>query len=168
VNPRLLQRAIWTGATVLGAAAVIGWVRGRPRAAAMVVSSGDIAGSIPALHAISTDSIDDAAAATSDHDPFRLTREPSSVAYTADREGAPPPPPPPPKPLVALSGVVGPPWVAVLEGVPGKDGSVLAKVGDTLSRPPLALLVVRRVERDTVVVLGADTTWKLTVRRPWR
>jgi len=61
-----------------------------------------------------------------------------------------------------LSGVFGPPWQAVLEGIPGKQGSVVVRVGDVFGE-----LRIRSIRRDTVVVQGADTTWKLTVRRTW-
>jgi len=112
--------------------------------------------------------IDSAAAATADHDPFRLTHEPSDVPYTPDRENLSPPPPPPALPQIALSGIVGPPWTAVLEGVPGHAGSVIVAPGDTITRPPLGVLVMQRVSRDTATVIGSDTTWKLTVRQPWQ
>ena len=77
-------------------------------------------------------------------------------------------PPVPPKPPIALSGIIGPPWVAVLEGVPGHDASWLAKVGDTVSRAPFAITGLRRITRDAVMLGTADTMWNLTVRPAWR
>lgn len=168
MNPRYLLRALWTSAVALGIGAIVEWVGGTPRVAVDNDRVTIQAGAAPVLRAISSDSIDDAAAATSDHNPFRFTREPSSVPYEPDRDGVGPAPPAPPRPPLALSGIVGPPWVGVLEGVPGRTGSVLAKAGDTLARPPLALLVVHWVSHDTVVVRGADTTWTLIFYRPWR
>ena len=168
MNPLHVQRGLWISALALGAGAVVGWESGAPRSMSPEVLVVDRPGSAPANRAIPSDSIDDAASATSDHDPFRLTREPSAVPYDANGEVVTPAQPAPPKPPLALSGIVGPPWVAVLEGVPGRTGSVLAKTGDTLARPPLTLLVVHRIWRDTVVVRGADTTWTLTVYHPWR
>ena len=53
-------------------------------------------------------------------------------------------PPVPPKPPIALSGIIGPPWVAVLEGSRA-TASWLAKVGDTVSRAPFAITVLRRI-----------------------
>jgi hypothetical protein len=62
-----------------------------------------------------------------------------------------------------LRGIIGgPPWSAILEGIPGREGSVVLRRGDTI-----AALRVRAVRRDTVVVEGADTTWRLTVKRTW-
>ncbi|MBX6330548.1 MAG: hypothetical protein IRY91_01740, partial [Gemmatimonadaceae bacterium] len=87
-------------------------------------------------------------------------------AYRVELEGvAPPPPPPaPPKPALALAGLVGgPPWAALLDGVPGRDGTVLVHVGDTLG--PLR---VRSVSAAGVTISGMDTTWHLTLKRPWR
>lgn len=93
--------------------------------------------------------------------PFRLDRRPSSVPF-----GAPPvvaaPPDPTRRPKIQLTGVFGPPWQAVLEGIPGREGSVVARVGDAFGT-----LRIRSIRRDTVVVQGADTTWKLTVRHVW-
>jgi hypothetical protein len=164
------QSAIWisTGALCLGA--IAGWVSATPRIRRYDISMPPMTGSTARFAAIPTDLVDDAASATSDHDPFRLTREPSTVPYAADHEPASPQAQiqSVPHPVLALSGIVGPPWVAVLEGVPGRTGSVVAKVGDTIGRPSLALLVVHRIEHDTVIVRGLDTTWTLNVYHPWR
>jgi hypothetical protein len=71
--------------------------------------------------------------------------------------------PPSAKPQLVLRGVLGgPPWDALIEGVPGREGAVVLRAGETS-----AGLTLRRIGRDTVVVTGYDTTWKLTVRRPW-
>lgn len=168
MNPRYLQRGLWVSAFALGVGAVAGWESGAPRVTQPGSLVVDRPGVVPISRTLSSGSIDDAAAATSDHDPFRLTREPSAVPYDAAGEVAVAVQPTAPKPPLALSGIVGPPWVAVLEGVPGRTGSVLAKAGDTLARPPLTLLVVHRIWRGTVVVIGVDTTWTLTVYHPWR
>lgn len=99
-----------------------------------------------------------------ERNPFRLNRRPSDVAYTPEAEGAPPPPPKPARPVLVVSGIIGgPPWEAVLEGVPGRQGPIVVRMGDKLD-----LLTVRRIGRDTVYIVGKDTTWKLTVRRGWR
>ena len=124
---------------------------------------------VPVLHAMAAaqaegDSSSDAAAASLvASDPFRGPRHPSPVGYRPDLEGAPPPPPRPPRPALAVSGIIGgPPWSAVLEGVPGREGGAVVKGGDTLGG-----LRVRAVRRDTVVITGMDTTWRLIVRRAW-
>jgi hypothetical protein len=97
-------------------------------------------------------------------DPFRLERRPAAVAYDPAKENAPPPPPRPPRPTLVVTGIIGgPPWEALLEGIPGREGSVLVRRGDTL-----AGLRVRAVGRDSVRIVGMDTAWMLTVRRAWQ
>jgi hypothetical protein len=58
-----------------------------------------------------------------------------------------------------LRGIVGgPPWQAIVDGIPGiPDGSVL-KAGQTFEK-----YVIRSVSKDTVIVQGPDTTWHLTL-----
>lgn len=74
-------------------------------------------------------------------------------------------PPHPPRPALGLRGVVGvePGLRAVVDGVPGAEGGVLLAAGDTIRG-----LRVRRVTADTVVIQGADTVWRLTMRRTWQ
>lgn len=97
-------------------------------------------------------------------DPFRVDRRPATVAYSPALESGPPPPPRPPRPTLAVAGIIGgPPWEALIEGVPGRQGSVLVRRGDTISG-----LRVRSVGRDTVHITGMDTTWTLSVRRAWQ
>jgi hypothetical protein len=52
--------------------------------------------------------------------------------------------------------------VALLDGVPGKSGSVLVHAGDTL-----AGLRVRSLGPNGITITGFDTTWKLTLKKPW-
>ena len=100
-----------------------------------------------------------------EQDPFRLARHPSPIAYRPELEGVvpPPPPPKPPHPVLTLSGILGgPPWEALLEGVPGHDASTLVHAGDVLGA-----LKVQRITADSVVIVGEDTTWRLGVKRSW-
>lgn len=103
-------------------------------------------------------------------DPFRLERRPSAVAFSAAPDAVngmmmmpPPPPPAPPKPQLAVSGIVGPPWTALLEGVPGRDGPVLVRTGDQVD-----MLRIRQVGPREVVVAGMDTVWRLTIKRTFQ
>ena len=98
------------------------------------------------------------------NDPFRLSRQPATVPYAPALEGlAPPPTARPPRPTLVLRGIVGgPPWSAILDGLPGREGSALVRRGDTVGT-----ILVRAVGRDTVIIQGADTTWRLTVKRAW-
>jgi len=115
---------------------------------------------------VNADSLRTAASLVANHDPFRVDHQPSTVAYRPELEGVAPPPtaPKPPKPRLMLAGIIGgPPWQALLDSVPGRDGSVLVHKGDTLGA-----LRVRSIGRDTVIVQGLDTTWRLIVRQPWQ
>jgi hypothetical protein len=104
--------------------------------------------------------IDSAAHEVAATDPFRLDRHPASVAYRPDLEGVAPPPKPP-KPQLVLEGLVG--GAALIDGAPGHPATTIVHVGDTLGG-----LRIRRVGRDTVIVTGADTIWRLTLRRAWQ
>ena len=94
--------------------------------------------------------------------PFRLSRRPSGVPFGTEaqvlQQAAPAARP---RPKLVLAGLVGgPPWVALLEGVPGRDGPVAVRQGDTL-----AGLSIRNVTRDGAVIADLDTLWRLTLRR---
>jgi len=99
-------------------------------------------------------------------DPFRLDRRPTDVPFGTQAAASTPPAPGPNAagPNLSLSGIVGgPPWVALLDGIPGHEGSALMRVGDTLGG-----IKVRAVTATTATISGFDTTWKLTVKRPWK
>jgi hypothetical protein len=92
------------------------------------------------------------------NDVFRTERRPSRVAFgTGPIAGVPVSSPA--RPHLTVSGIAGgPPWRAVLNGVPNTDGGRVVAAGDTLSG-----LRVRSIRRDTVIVQGQDTIWTLTV-----
>lgn len=99
-------------------------------------------------------------------DAFRLERKPALVAYRqrADTQPARAAASAPPKPALALAGVVGgPPWAALLDGVPGHDASVVVHQGDSI-----AGFHIRRIAPNAVVITGLDTTWRLVVKRVWQ
>jgi hypothetical protein len=93
--------------------------------------------------------------------PFRADGRPASIPYDPIRAASPDPSHGAPKPGLSLTGVVGGTApMAVLEGVPGREGPILLGVGDTI-----AGLKIRRIKEGFVTVSGMDTTWVLTVRR---
>ena len=102
------------------------------------------------------DSVASAAAMVADHDPFRITHEPSDVSF--GETVASPSRPATSRPTLSLRGLVGAGgrWSAVILGVPGQPGTVLVTAGDTL-----AGLRVRRVTSTAVVIDALDTTWVL-------
>ncbi len=98
-------------------------------------------------------------------DAFRVARRPATVAYDPLMV-AQPEQPPPPRPALSLLGVVwdgGGDPTALLEGLPGIDGSRAVRRGEHIGD-----LRIRTIAPDHVIVLGPDTTWILTVREPWR
>ena len=98
-------------------------------------------------------------------DPFRLDRKPADVRYNPWQPVVVAPPPPAPvRPQLSLAGLLGgPPWNALVEGIPGREGGVLLHLGDSVSGVRFVAL-----RGDTVVLVAFDTTWTLTTRRTWR
>lgn len=97
--------------------------------------------------------------------PFRLDRRPPVATYDPDRvDPAVGAPVVPPKPVLVLVGVIeGPHPAALVDGIPGREGSTLIALGSTV-----AGLTLRRVIGARAVISGLDTNWSLTVRNPWR
>jgi len=93
-------------------------------------------------------------------DPFRRDRGRfDSTAITAPITL--PKPPASPKPHLTLRGIVGgPPWDAIVEGLPNREGSYVVRGGDSVSG-----LKVRSVRPDRVTIRGMDTTWILKLDR---
>ena len=96
-------------------------------------------------------------------DPFRIGRRPLLPAYDPQRL-AEQLAPPPPKPTLILVGVVnGLAPSAVIEGLPGVEGSRVMRLGDTV-----AGLKIEKITNSRVIIAGMDTTWVLEVREPWK
>jgi hypothetical protein len=96
-------------------------------------------------------------------DPFRIGRRPLLPAYDPLRL-AEQLAPSPPKPTLSLVGVLnGIEPSAVIEGLPGVEGSRVVRVGDIV-----AGLTVKKITNGRVVIAGMDTTWVLEVREPWK
>jgi hypothetical protein len=65
--------------------------------------------------------------------------------------------------MLVLAGVIGPPWQALIEGIPGHPGAVVLRQGQRIED-----MRVISITRDRAVVQGADTTWRLTLKRNWQ
>lgn len=156
----LVERTLWSATVLAAAACVLGL---RPASVSTVTKASPLPPAAAAPHRFDADSIAHAAEYTIANDPFRLSRRPATVAYSPALEGlAPPPVARPPRPNFVLRGIVGgPPWSAIIDGIPGREGSVLLRKGDSV-----AAFVIRAVGRDSVIIKGADTTWQLTVKHP--
>ena len=164
MRARRLRDVLWASTIVVVVLLPLGWRLGasRSESPARPLPAGE-----RAIHRVSGDSLRVTATRVAEHDPFRTDHRPAAVPFRADQDGSAeqaPPPPKPSKPHLTLSGIIGgPPWSAILDSVPGREGSVLVRKGDTLGE-----LRVRSVGRDTVIVQGADTVWRLIVKRPWQ
>jgi hypothetical protein len=111
-----------------------------------------------------SDALVDAIGTIAEGNLFRPNRSaPDTTGMPVMVNGAPPPMQPP-KPALRLRGILGgPPWDVLIEGVPGSEGAIVARVGQTLNG-----VTIHAVRRDTVIVRGMDTTWKLTIVNSWQ
>lgn len=102
-----------------------------------------------------------AAETTVDNDPFRLSNSPPD-ADAAPRSGAAKPAASrPPHPVLVLKAITGgPPWQAIVAGMPGQGGDALVAPGATFGA-----LTVQSITRDAVTVRAPDTTWTLSLKR---
>jgi hypothetical protein len=103
-----------------------------------------------------------AADTTVDNDPFRISNSPPSVQ--AKTNGTPlriAPAPQPSRPILVLKAITGgPPWQAIVAGLPGQGGDAVVNSGAVFDA-----LRIQSITRDSVVVRGGDTAWTLTMRR---
>ena len=159
MSGRVLERAAWAMVLLLLCAAVAGWRDGTTRRV-MPVGFNERAPAV--VIRTDPDTLDAWESEIVDGDLFRASRAPSPVAFGSTTEGATPQAPRPLRPLLSVTGIIGPPWEAVIEGVPGKEAGVVVRRGDRHGE-----LHVQSVRRDSVVIQGADTTWRLTMRRAW-
>lgn len=113
----------------------------------------------PAMTMFEGDMLDSATSQIMAHDPFRIERKPANIAFSVAPNGAQTmPAPAAPLVRIALQGTIGgPPWRAIISGVPGHEGTVMVSSGDTLG-----VVVIRRVNKDSVTVRVKDSTWTVT------
>ena len=92
--------------------------------------------------------------------PFRPDGRPSREVYDPNRTTQAPENAGMARPMLVVTGIMeGRAPLAVIEGVPGREGAVVMAVGDTAGGVRL-----RRIKGGTVTITGMDTTWTLTVR----
>ncbi len=150
--------AFWTSVCLCVAPCVLGawsWVAADgPLLAMGGAGSGESEGAVG--DRVPIDSLSTVARRTA---PFRPDGRASAVPYDPLRSEAPAEYAPP-KPALLLSGIMeGVAPVAVIEGIPGREGPVVLGVGDTI-----AGLRVKRIGGGQVTVTGMDTTWQLRLR----
>ena len=97
---------------------------------------------------------------TVQRNPFRASRTASRVELL-DGEAPSPRSEVNARPVLRLVGIVGgPPWSALLAGIPGRDGTALVSASDTAGG-----LLITAVDSVQVRVVGRDTVWMLTLER---
>jgi hypothetical protein len=65
------------------------------------------------------------------------------------------------RPTLVLRGIIGgPPWQAIVDGIPGQSAGAIVRQGMAFDA-----ITIRTVTRDTVFVQSPDTSWKLTLAR---
>jgi hypothetical protein len=161
-RPRVADSVLATLAFLLALTAVVRWRTAVPPSAALAVAIG----TPPAVASRpDPDELRDEASAVAARNPFRVGRVPSTVAYVpAIQRNATvvQAPPPAPKPALVLKGIVGgPPWMALMDGLPGEAPGALVRAGATFDK-----VTIRAITRDSVIVQFPDTTWVLTLAAP--
>jgi hypothetical protein len=100
-------------------------------------------------------------------DPFRVDHTPARARFdpwASAHQQSVPPPPAPPRPALRLVGMIGgPPWTALVEGIPGREDGVLLRLGEEAGG-----IRMTRLYGDTVEFTGFDTTWALRARPTWQ
>lgn len=156
---RRTELRMWMIASALGASTVALWLAAQPKP---LPQATPFSPSLARAAATEQAALGDMVLAVVANDPFRIARRPSDRPY-----GSPTPPAEATQatvvPSLRLAGVVGPPWRAMIEGFPGRDGSVVLAVGDTIHA-----VRVRQIRMDAVLLSSADTTWLLPIKRGWR
>jgi len=153
--------AVLVGSSLCASGAA--WLRWQQLAAGGIPDRVAIAPLRRIAEPIPADSLADAEDAIVTNDPFRLSNSPAAVRYDPASDG-----PmsgvlagtPQLRPTLVLKAIVGgPPWQAVIDGIPGQPAGTIARAGARFDR-----FTVRAVTRDSVIVQGVDTSWVLSFR----
>jgi hypothetical protein len=163
VNTATLERSLFALTGVLLLSAALRWRdAGTPSGAAPAV----IPPARPMAQPPSDSALEDAEDLTVTNDPFRLSNSPPDVRYDPVNEAAQSArgggfTPPPIRPTFVLRAIVGgPPWHAVVDGIPGQPQGTVIRKGSQYDK-----LLVRSVTRDSVIIQGPDTSWVIRFGR---
>lgn len=93
---------------------------------------------------------------------FRPDRAPAPPEIKILPRVEPPAPRVESRPRLILRGILGgPPWTALIEGFPGRQGATVVREGDLISG-----FTIETIRRESVVVTRPDTSWTLIVGKP--
>lgn len=162
MNPRHHPRLLLVATVVLAAVGARRWNHLPPLAAETLPTVAPLA---RVAATPSDDSLSAAGEAIVANDPFRLANAPAAVRYDPAAEDAAAGAggyvaPPAPRPRLVLKAIVGgPPWQAIIDGIPGQPAGTVVRAGNAFEK-----LTVTSVTRDEVVVHGMDTVWTLSFK----
>jgi hypothetical protein len=150
----ILERFLWT-LSVAAIALLLGQLHSGSRRSLPTAR----AFAVPEVQTYDAAQLSKVADSVASSDPFRSERNLSAAA--AGQAVAAPSASPVSAPHLELSGLSGgPPWRAIMSGIPGHEGGVVVSAGDTLGG-----MRVRTVRRDTVILETKDSTVTFTLRR---
>ena len=156
-----IERGLWLTAVVATLAAIgVLWngAAAEPGSALPVLPVVMLASPRPTV-----DSLEEAVSDVAERNLFRPDRSMAEARNEQPAVGSAMTAPFTPRPRLTLRGILGgPPWDALIEGIPGRDGALVLRAGQTM-----AGVTIKSIRRDTVLVKGFDTTWTLTLARSW-
>lgn len=113
---------------------------------------------IPPVQVYDLEALFEVADRIAERNPFRPLQTEGEGMRLASTGSYMPPLPPRAEPI--LQGVVGgPPWQAIIAGLPGREGGVVVVPGDTVGG-----MKVRSVGRESAVLVAKDTIYSLTLK----
>jgi hypothetical protein len=157
MNNRKWERGLWLAAMLVLARGTVAALRA-PRASWTLVPVPAVPGPTAAPD---SEALLDAISVIREGDLFRVERQPPARVPPVQTV-IPQLTNPVPRPVV--TGLIGgPPWSAVVEGIAGVEGATVLQVGQSIGD-----ITLRAIRRDTIILRGKDSTWKLTVRNSWQ
>lgn len=163
IRNKWIEGAAWIASTVAVFAAIWIWSRPIPSVHTQIdlVPHGS-----SELGRIDIQSVRRAAVELRNRNPFRMERRPTSVRFGSaevaqvaevvevhDH-----------RPNLVLSGIIGgPPWIALIEGIPGREIGVALVQGEEVNG-----IRLERLQGDTAILSGLDTTWVLMPKQVWQ
>jgi hypothetical protein len=159
MSRRPIEQGLWL-VTIVATAVGIVTLRAGGSLAMATSSASQLPAAAVAPERAAPESLEVAVGDIADRNLFRPERASAEEREATARPPVPGAIAPTPRPRLVLRGVLGgPPWDAVIEGIPGREGAIVVRAGQSISG-----ITVRSVHRDTVHVRGFDTTWALTLR----